>query len=1691
MNSYKIRTILLSLSASVILGTTGCSSGGSDDAVHTTTAALSGIGIDGILMQADVCIDADNSGKCEVGEVTVQTDDYGKFTFPAGSPVGPLILSGGTDKSTGEAFKGILKAPAGSEVVTPLTSAIQSILDNNSSISTADAEATIKTAMGLGDIEVDLRTFDPYNGIDGTDSLAAQRILAKQTQLQILVHTTAAVIAGADDATDLSDAMSHVFNSLVKSLDTGAEVKLDAQAVAIATREAAAETYKYSSNRDALVVAVGTVAQDEATDAVSAANSAEAAIRGASSSNAIGVLDGAINDVNKEDGLATAATVNKQSTLTSAQRKAILEAREKEDAVAKEVAQKEAKAVAARLKAQKALEEAETQAEYAEAERLRADAAAVEKLAADRAEDEADLLRAKVNAEAVFLSSEELSRALLAANTAIGDAEEASWLAEQERLAAIASADAIANADAQELKRLQALSLINSYKSLANDAAKKSSEMLDAIQQIKDEGYSVASNLTTAQDANSIANTLVSVLNTYSGVDITYALEEKEKVLVQAKIVVDALSDAMYTKSVAVAAANILQGKIDRIEIIYDSVRVLENNISLEFSDTNLSSFDTNSSDVTKARNEIFSIAEDYPDVKVIADDLNSSSVKISEELATAALYLETVRTELSLISKERSNHNERAAISSKEKALSSYTLFNTQNSLIKKSIEELKEETLSQLIEARKIKENSEIDEENRIAQEIQASRDAAQLSLDIAVKDAEDANASAIAAAKSAEAAAIIADTNLNAAEFASIASLEAKNAAVAARLAEQAAASAKSTMNVLFTDGMSISDAKSAEADLKSFESSATEAATLAENAQNAAEQAYKDAQSAEVIEVNASKVFTLPYTWYETKLTKYSDGSDILKVKKMEISNGSLFETEEQYNLTTGLLLDDNSADKLRYVLKGNDWVSSTVSTPVTTLSSSDTVLHISGDSINADLRIVSVMNIATSIMPLGFIDANVTFSEGAVATNFEYRNTEDTYELEDRAEKNIGGNISYYDSIENFIADHVGVNRFSGSEEDAISFEKEFVGTLVEGSSGNLTSVINGKVGSVVGTWEYKKLGSSERLAIVCSLKDEGNDDVESTFYTMYDNSVYRGYASKASDTYEPLAGTAFNEVAYNDMKAAIEAYYIEANKFSLLAFIKGSTLYYIESTYILDRDEQKRSYKFDDNGSFTEIYTDGTTKVGVTYEVNENNITFSDEMSFRYIGKSDDNQGEVFYRFDHNENSAHGYVTLYSDEGYRDEVFNRIDLTELIRRDVFIKSQDGEFLANFEFRMDKDDGNVTTGARSDTGIWNGTWSLEGSVATIIATDGTVTTLEFFETPYLTSHEPIRVLINNSIEATYMRSSNMPSIFDEIEELPFVQSDGASGIYDFAYNEEIDADDNYQVFETIFNNTDNTLTIYYQDGTTKEITIELETDFTALPLTVTASDGTKTKLTVAFTLPTQSWKGVTIPKYFSYEVYDNHSIYDANIVKTDTKEIVRHRFEYDVNGDLLSDISSKYEYTLDADGKMVVDLGSDSKIFTLVHSDWDRETNQMVTFVIVEEDIAKDGVIDSSRVVAWGSKKPVNFPDAVTFTEALKVTSIKVGDTIELYYDDGSFFRSYTFVIDSDGKYTFTDNDDLTYRDTKGSGELVDSFYFQSIDHDTYYVMDFESGQYISYDGSTVVIFNGSKNKTYKVKIIRG
>ncbi|MEA1983635.1 MAG: hypothetical protein U9N39_08815, partial [Campylobacterota bacterium] len=686
----------------LLLGITGCSSDGGSDAGGNDEEVkpLSGIGIDGILMQSIVCIDKDESGTCDDGEITTQTDNDGKFEFPAGTQSGPLILSGGIDKSTGKTFKGVLKAPAGSAVITPLTSAIQSLMDNNSSISAEDAQATIKKAMGLGSVDVSLTEFDPYNGIDGENAQDAQQILAKQTQLQILVHTAAATIAGADSDTNVDDAMSNVFDSIVKSMESGAEVEIDAKTLAIVTREAAAKTYEDSTNKDALVVAVGTVAQAEAEDAVIAANGAKQTIIDGDAQYAIGTLDGAINAVNDEDGSSSATAVSAQSKLTAEELTAIIEAREAEDAAAKEAAEKEAKAVIAREEADKALNDATTKAGLEAAEKLRVLAAEAEKLAAEKAAAEAEAAKVAAAKEAA-IDKQEAADKLAEAQAGKAAADAIALQAKIEAEAAQAAVDAINTTDEVDLDALKekaeeaakaeeqtnAKELVGLYVITANTAVDIAQNSVSIMEMLQDANYDI--NTTVVIDAKNSAVSIATGLSNYNAttavadLNTTYAALEKDKVLAQTTIVADALKEAYRVKGAEDTQNAIAQGIVDRIAIIQNSVSDIDGDVAGMLTTA------------ITTKDKIDSDASYMASIASMVSDAQTQSTQAQTLLDNSTDALEAANTQATIITQEKtkiatalSGSDEAAAIDAQLKVQAAQTEFDKQFALIKENAE-------------------------------------------------------------------------------------------------------------------------------------------------------------------------------------------------------------------------------------------------------------------------------------------------------------------------------------------------------------------------------------------------------------------------------------------------------------------------------------------------------------------------------------------------------------------------------------------------------------------------------------------------------------------------------------------------------------------------------------------------------------------------------------------------------------------------------------------------------------------------------------------------------------------------------------------------------------------------------------------------------------------------------------------
>ncbi|MFT4888186.1 MAG: hypothetical protein ACI8V0_002419, partial [Pseudohongiellaceae bacterium] len=204
-----------------------------DSAASVTAAkallesSISGEVIDGYVRDAIVFIDKDGDGTQDPGEISTTTDAQGKFSFPAGvSGFGQIIASGGTDISTGQAFAGQLTAPAGSSVVTPLTTLIDKLASGGMTVTAA--KAIVSTSLGL-DPSVDLTNFDAIGvstntATDAATITAALKIQAAAAKINTLVTQIAALLNGASVSTDQDAGISSAYVALASNLasNTGA-----------------------------------------------------------------------------------------------------------------------------------------------------------------------------------------------------------------------------------------------------------------------------------------------------------------------------------------------------------------------------------------------------------------------------------------------------------------------------------------------------------------------------------------------------------------------------------------------------------------------------------------------------------------------------------------------------------------------------------------------------------------------------------------------------------------------------------------------------------------------------------------------------------------------------------------------------------------------------------------------------------------------------------------------------------------------------------------------------------------------------------------------------------------------------------------------------------------------------------------------------------------------------------------------------------------------------------------------------------------------------------------------------------------------------------------------------------------------------------------------------------------------------
>ncbi len=209
MLSYRFKLLV---GGGLSLALAACGGGNSGVPAATPPAAppTIGVAVDGYLKSATATCDTNGDGLVSAGEVSVTTTAVGKYTFPNGCNA-VVIVMGGIDIDTDAEFKGVLKAPAGSTVATPLTTLLVAGM----------TPAQVKSSLGLDD-SVDLQTLDPAEKkADGTlvNPEAMKKSLAVQQLMQKATEAFAGLVGGTGSAT-LQPIYSEVATAFANSLKT-------------------------------------------------------------------------------------------------------------------------------------------------------------------------------------------------------------------------------------------------------------------------------------------------------------------------------------------------------------------------------------------------------------------------------------------------------------------------------------------------------------------------------------------------------------------------------------------------------------------------------------------------------------------------------------------------------------------------------------------------------------------------------------------------------------------------------------------------------------------------------------------------------------------------------------------------------------------------------------------------------------------------------------------------------------------------------------------------------------------------------------------------------------------------------------------------------------------------------------------------------------------------------------------------------------------------------------------------------------------------------------------------------------------------------------------------------------------------------------------------------------------------------
>jgi len=211
IQAQRFSSVML-LASTAALAMTACGGGGGSNPLASANV-LRGLAVDGYLQGATVYLDVNRNGVQDAGEPSTTTDTNGRYALDYSGVTGNIaglsvIVTGGVDADTGFAFAGKLSAAVASssqsQVVTPLTSLVHTMVQDGHSINVTEAEKQVASTLGLTPSQL------------STDPTTNPDIYAKAVTVQRAIQTLGN--ANAQPGENSHDAQKRVLREMARAV---------------------------------------------------------------------------------------------------------------------------------------------------------------------------------------------------------------------------------------------------------------------------------------------------------------------------------------------------------------------------------------------------------------------------------------------------------------------------------------------------------------------------------------------------------------------------------------------------------------------------------------------------------------------------------------------------------------------------------------------------------------------------------------------------------------------------------------------------------------------------------------------------------------------------------------------------------------------------------------------------------------------------------------------------------------------------------------------------------------------------------------------------------------------------------------------------------------------------------------------------------------------------------------------------------------------------------------------------------------------------------------------------------------------------------------------------------------------------------------------------------------------------------